>query len=160
LHCLTGGPYDGGMRNATPDTIGRRPATVDRLWKEFQAAINAAYATGADSFAPLRDYAEDISHRDAMAALIAAETAEERRHRANRPGRAPSIAHCVKLLLLSNAARGAKQPSMPPSTDWLLYRRSAVEASVIGWLACGFVSDAWIEACSGLDYAAVVAPPE
>ena len=146
------------------DTIGLKPATIDRLWKQFRTAIDATY-TAADHNDParhLRDYAENVGLVDKLETLVHEETRTERQHRAHdgmygRPVRRPvSCVHAAKILLLGQAGKGAELSEMPESTDWLTYRRTAVEANLIGFLIRAHVSPEWIAACAALDYAEIM----
>src|ERR1700676_3858466 len=78
---------------------------VDNLWNEMREAINRAYAIAdknrdADGTC-LRDYAENISWSDSLAALLGRESANERQHRSNRPS-VPgfSVDTASKLILM------------------------------------------------------------
>lgn len=149
---------------ATAPNVGRNRAHVDRLWTDFRDAIDRAYAADKTGDAAcLRDYARNVSWHDALDALVSAEKAAEREHRGfgrrllgYPPPRAISAEHSARLLLLHNAADGAKLAAMPASTDWLIYRRPAVEATLLGYLVRAHVSPDWVAACAALDYAEAV----
>ena len=130
---------------------------VDDLWNQFRAAINAAYASATlanDDGQTLRDYAENISWSDDLAGLLGRESAEERRHRANRPS-VPSfsVGTAAKLLVMENARKGAAMDEMPKACAFLVLRKTAVESEVIGFLARKHLSAEWQAAVNGLDYA-------
>ena len=131
---------------------------VDKLWEEMRAAINAAYAEADkkrdDDGTCLRDYAENISWSDALASLLARETANERQHRRNRPS-VPgfSVESATKLILMEQARAGAVAGEMPRATAFLVFRQSAVEAQVIGFLAKKHLSADWCASVAELDYA-------
>ena len=133
-------------------------AKVDKLWDEFREAINKAYAdankTHDEDGTCLRDYAENISWSDNLAALLGRETANERRHRTNRPSvKGFSNETAAKLILLNNAKAGAKMAELPKSTLFLILRQTAIEAEVIGFLAQKYLSTEWRDAVAALDYA-------
>ena len=131
--------------------------TIDSLWQELRNAINHAYKTEQDgkyTKAALHDYAEDIGWTDAMSALLGRETANERRHRSNRPSVAGfSNESAAKLILMHNALEGADKDSLPPATDFLICRQTAIEAQVVGFLARVFLPLEWRQAVKALDYA-------
>lgn len=150
----------------TADTIGLKPATVDRLWRQFRTAIDAAYqaADHHDPAAALRDYAENHSMVDKLDRLLEETTREERDHRRHdgmygRPVRRPvTMPHAAKILILHAAGDGAAATpeKAPRITDWLQYRRTYVEAHIVGYLIRRHVDPAWVVACQALDYAAVM----
>ena len=141
--------------------------TVDKLWQQFRAAINGAYAeaeeqnktysitqqTKANNASCLRDYAENISWSDNTARLLGRETANERQHRRNRPS-VPgfSVETAAKLVLLGNVAEGSTLKTMPEGTDFLIFRQTAAEARLIGYLIRNFLSDEFREEVKSLDY--------
>lgn len=133
---------------------------VNQLWRQFRNAINETYANGQaggsawDGVNCLRDYAENISWHDSLSALLGRECANERQHRSNRPS-VPgfSIDTASKLILMSQASRGAKLDAMPPATLFLWARQSAAEAQVIGFLCREAFDSGWHEAVNALDYA-------
>ncbi|MGB8800690.1 MAG: hypothetical protein WCC97_08385 [Candidatus Acidiferrales bacterium] len=136
---------------------------VDKLWEDFRAAINAAYAEAEksrnDDGLCLRDYAENISWSDALRDLLARETANERQHRSNRPSVAGFSAEtAAKLILMQQAGIGALQPTMPCATAFLVFRQSAVEAQVIGFLAKKHLTVEWRVALAEFDYAKLMQP--
>lgn len=145
------------------DTIGAKPATIDRLWRQFRTAIDAAYkgAQSDDPAAALRDYAENVGLIDKLDRLVRTTTQEERQHRSHKPASLPpyrvSAVHCARLLILHAAGDGAARTTAPESTDWLIYRREHCEAELIGWLIRAHVSPEFVSACNALDYAKVVA---
>ena len=131
---------------------------VDKLWEQFRAAINSAYdaadkARNEDGIC-LRDYAENISWSDDLASLLGRETANERQHRSNRPS-VPGFSNetAAKLILMNNAADGADMENMPKATAFLLFRHSAAEAQVIGYLAKDRLSAEWCKEVDSLNYA-------
>ena len=129
---------------------------ISNLWQELRQAINKAYAanTGTDDLGCLRDYTENISWPDSLAALLGRETANERQHRSNRPA-VPSFGAnaAAKLILMHNVAAGAKMTEMPKATAFLVMRQTAVEAEVIGWLIRTYLDLGWLDAVERLDYA-------
>lgn len=135
---------------------------INTLWQEFRQAINTTYANGQthsisdrpeDDATCLRDYAENISWSDDLAALLGRESAEERRHRASRPSVAGfSIETAAKLLIMENARTGAEMPEMPRATAFLVLRQTAVEAEVIGYLVREQLTEAWKSQVKALDY--------
>jgi len=135
--------------------------TVDKLWREFREAINKTYGVGTGGYANadtpeacLRDYAENISWHDRLAALLGRESANERQHRSGRPT-VPgfSIETAAKLILMSQASQGAKLETMPSATLFLWARQSAAEAQVIGFICRENLSPDWHMAVECLDYA-------
>lgn len=143
---------------AAPVT-GRKKADVDRLWREFVDAMTRAYKSAGHD-APqtaLRDYARDISWTDGLGRLEKEEQANERQHRGTRREMYRlSVPHATRVILLHQAARGAVMTEAPPATDFLVFRRTAVEAQLLGWLARAELSAEWIATCDALDYAALV----
>lgn len=162
------------MTTTTPkptiaDTIGANPRTIDRLWRHLQSSINHAYrhAPSGHPATALRDYADLSGPAHKLDRLLEEVRAEERQHRRMAPAGivAPvSIAHAAKLTILHNVGRGASGRWTPQMQDWLVCRRTAVEAATIGALirvgvfpemrATGIQE--WIDAWHALDYAAVM----
>ena len=136
---------------------------VNRLWDEFREAINEAYRLADESRNEdgvcLRDYAENISWSDDLAKLLASESANEKQHRSSRPA-VPgfSVDTAAKLLLLNNAAEGSQLSGIPCATTFLVFRKTAAEARVIGFLARHFLTPEWREAVAALDYAKLMQP--
>lgn len=131
---------------------------VDTLWRDMREAVSARYAaaekTPEDEGWCLRDYAECVSWSDAMRSLLGRETANERQHRRNRPSIAGfSNETAAKLILLGQMAHGAEADVIPRATAFLVFRQTAIEAQVIGWLAREFLSQEWRDAVNALDYA-------
>jgi hypothetical protein len=130
---------------------------IDTLWDGFRTAIDAAYKEADkkrdDNGTCLRDYAQNISWSDALAGLLSRETANERQHRRNEPP-VPSFSPetAAKLILMNQAHDGARLRTMPRATEFLVFRQSAAEARVIGFLAKRFLPMGWREAIAGLDY--------
>lgn len=132
---------------------------IKNLWQEMREAINKTYAQRPDPENDhdadcLRDYAEDISWSDDLAALLGRETANERQHRNNRPavpGFAASTA--AKLILMENVRKGAEMSQLPRATAFLVLRQTAVEAEVIGFLIRENLAKEWKDAIASLDYA-------
>jgi len=131
---------------------------ISTLWQQFREAVNAAYDEANKSHDQdgqcLRDYAEHISWSDHMASLLGREAANERQHRRNRPCFSGfSVDMAAKLILLDNAAKGAALSEMPRAIAFLVLRRTAVEAEIVGFLARKYLSAEWRAAVSSLDYA-------
>ena len=133
---------------------------IDRLWEQFQNAIDAADAEGqkqhsADGHAAvnaLRDYTSDRSWR--MNALVGRETANERQHR--RTSSAPAsftVGSAAKLHLMNAAAYGSTKSEMPLATLFLTMRQTAAEAEVIGYLCSATLSQTWRDELETIDYA-------
>lgn len=128
---------------------------VDTLWQQMRDGISTTYNKGrgdADSEC-LRDYAEDTTMFDALSALLGRESAEERRHRSGYPGVLGfSNETAAKVLLMNFLAAGAEGASMPKATQFLCFRKTAVEAEVIGWLCRSNLSPEWLQAVKSLRY--------
>jgi len=138
-------------------------AKIDKLWEQFRTAIDAAY-TEADrqhneDGSCLRDYARNISWSDNLAGLLNRETANERRHRSNRPS-VPGFSSetASKLVLMNQVEAGASLKAMPRATEFLVFRQTAAEARVIGFLAQKFLALEWREGLTELDYAKLMQP--
>ena len=135
------------------------------MWQELRTAINSAYAEADkkrdENGICLRDYAENISWSDNLSALLDRETVNERQHRSNRP-RIPgfSAATAAKLILLGQASHGAQLKQLPQSTAFLVFRQSAVEAQVIGFLARKYLPMEWRTTVNELDYAKLMQPEQ
>jgi hypothetical protein len=136
---------------------------VDTLWREMREAINKTYADASKKSSSgdpstdancLRDYAENISWSDDLAGLLGRETANERQHRSNRPS-VPGFSNetAAKLILMEQVKRGAENPTLPSATEFLVFRKTAVEARVIGFLIREHLTPEWRERVSSLDYA-------
>jgi hypothetical protein len=130
---------------------------INTLWESLRDSIDASYKAGADSSLQkqvLWDYVRDMSMHDDLAELLDAETANERKHRWNRPapkGFSADIA--AKLILMTAVVDGSELHDCPPATDFLLYHKTAVEARVLGWLISKHINP---ELCLGVrefDYA-------
>lgn len=131
---------------------------VDQLWEQFREAINKAYAAADKSRDEdgicLQDYAENIRWHDSLAALLGRETANERQHRSNRPS-VPGFSNetAAKLILLSQAAVGSSAAEMPKATAFLQFRKEAIEAQLVGFLARLHLGQDWRDGVNALDYA-------
>lgn len=136
---------------------------VDTLWREMREAINKTYETASknSSFATqstdatcLRDYAENISWSDDLAGLLGRESANERQHRSNRPS-VPgfSVETASKLILMNNMLDGTVCAEMPSATTFLIFRKTAAEARVIGFLIREQLTPEWRDAVASMDYA-------
>jgi hypothetical protein len=131
--------------------------TINLLWIELRQRINQAYAvadkTRNDDGMCLRDYAENISWSDNLAALLGREATNERQHRSNRPS-VPgfSVETAAKLLVMENIRSGATKEAMPSATTFLVFRQTAAEAQVIGFLVREYLDQEWRQAVENLDY--------
>src|SRR4029077_19197040 len=131
---------------------------INKLWDMMRTAVTAAYLDAdkrndQDGIC-LRDYAENTSWSDNMAALLGRESANERRHRSNRPSvQGFSVDTAAKLILMTNMAEQATRNVMPNASAFLVLRQTAVEAEVLGFLARTFLSDKWRVAVKSFDYA-------
>ena len=139
--------------------------TINGLWQELRQAINRTYEASQqnhlnrvlDDAQCLRDYAENISWSDDLAALLGRETANERQHRTNRPSVPGFSANtAAKLILMTNVSEGAELPELPKATMFLVLRQTAVEAEVIGYLIQSQLSPEWHKAVKSFDYAALM----
>lgn len=137
---------------------------IDNLWREMRRFINEAYAldrnpSDDNSTGCLRDYAENISWSDDLAALLGREAANERQHRSNRPSVSGFSAEtAAKLIIMRNVRGGAALAEMPKATTFLVLRQTAVEAEVIGWLIKARIDPRWLEAIESYDYAKLMQP--
>ena len=136
---------------------------VDTLWRELRKAVNDAYAVADkerdEDGICLRDYAEDISWSDNLAALLGRECAAERQHRSNRPSVSGfSVETASKLILMGQVQHGAELKEMPRATGFLVFRKTAIEAQVVGYLIREQLTPEWLETVKGLDYAKLMTP--
>jgi hypothetical protein len=135
-------------------------AEINTLWEQFRDAIDATYKAQSpanDTSAVLRDYARDISWTDALKTLIQTEIANERQHRRNRPAPKGFSAYtAAKLLLMTNVVTGAQLTNLPPVTDFLVYRKTAVEAQVLGFLVKSKLTPEWEKQVQALDYSVLM----
>lgn len=136
--------------------MNKNSQLIDSLWDDFRKAINATYAQSTgwrDDRDCLRDYAEDISWNDALCGLLGRETANERRHRSGRPS-VPGFSNqtAAKLILMAQASNGSIQTDMSKGTEFLMYRQTAAEARLIGWLIRESVTKEWRDAVNSIDY--------
>jgi hypothetical protein len=60
--------------------------------------------------------------------------------------------NCLKASM-SQAAVGSKLDEMPAGTEFLIFRQTAAEARLIGFLARNFITDDWRNRVEALDYA-------
>jgi hypothetical protein len=133
---------------------------LNNLWNQMRDAIDAAYKqekaddnSGAAITGALRDYARDISWTDALAALVGRETANERQHRQNRPSpRGFSAGDAANLIVMNCVMRGSERFGMPSGAEFLVFRQTAVEAEVVGFLAKQFITLEWKQAVQKFDY--------
>jgi len=126
------------------------------LWNEFRESITKAYraAKSGDDAECLRDYAENTGWTDDLEKLLETETANERQHRSNRPAIPGfSAGTAARLIIMQNAVKGYLDPEMPKATAFLVWRKSAAEAHLIGFLAKGFFDPNWVKAVEKFDYA-------
>lgn len=137
---------------------GQVQITDDRPFgSQLRDSINAAYADAnkhnEENGQCLRDYAEDISWSDDLAVLLKREVANEKQHRSNRPS-VPgfSAETAAKLILMSQVAEGSRLSAMPSATSFLVFRQTAAEARVIGYLIRSFLPAEWYSAVTSLDY--------
>lgn len=129
---------------------------IANLWQELREAINQTYKESkpGDDSQCLRDYAENISWSDNLAALLGRETANERQHRRNRHMVIGfSAGTAAKLILMNNVVKGAQMTAMPSATAFLVLRQTACEAEVIGYLCREYLPIDWIRAVDTFDYA-------
>lgn len=133
---------------------------VDANWNEMRRAINKTYAESNNPTDPkrndkacLRDYAENISWSDNLSALLGREIANERQHRKNRPS-VPGFSNetAAKVILLNNIHDASKLDTMPNATEFLVFRQTAAEARVIGYLIRHNLHDSWHESVKMTDY--------
>lgn len=129
--------------------------TITQLWEGLRDAIDAAYKTNNGNIGGiLRDYARDGSWADDLEKLLQEETANERQHRRDRSApKGFSARDAAMLLLCRNAAKGSQLKVIPSAVDFLQFRKTAVEAEVLGWLIRDHVKPEWIARTESLDYA-------
>jgi hypothetical protein len=137
-------------------------ATVSKLWEQLEDALTEGYKSNAEVKEFLRDYVPNIAWTDALSRLVGREAAAEREHR--KFGRdwaayhgSLSVATAAKLMVLHQIGKGAQLKSMPPATDFLRFRPSAVEAQVVGYLLRDMLKPEWIAEAVALDYSKAVA---
>jgi hypothetical protein len=136
---------------------------IDNLWEQFRKAIDAAYADAdkkrEENGQCLRDYARDISWSDNLAGLLRRETANEKQHRSGRPS-VPGFSSetASKLVLMNQVGCGALLQTMPNATEFLVFRQTAAEARVIGFLVKKFLTVDWRVGLAELDYAKLMQP--
>ena len=138
---------------------------INGLWQEFRNSIDKAFkdnshmsGDAAWNTNALRDYTTEGWHDD-LAKLLNAETANERQHRNGRPAEvSPLISSetAAKMILMQKAADGADRDEMPPASHFLVYRKAAVEAEVIGWIARKYLPASWRAAVRTMDYVKLV----
>ena len=135
---------------------------ISQLWNMFEDALTAGYkASLADpnnSALPLRDYVDD--GRD-MRNLVSEETANERQHRRGAPyipGVRPAVSSnlAARAILLHQVARGSEAKEMPAATCFLIWRRSAAEAFLLGFLVRAHLTDEFRRRAIALDYASLM----
>ena len=131
--------------------------TVNNLWAEFRASINAAYKTAVNKYdyrtgMKLRNYAEDQHPFDALHDLLKRESAAERRHRGTDTYFGFPVTIAAKLELMEKARSGATSPQPPDPLQLLTCRPTALEAEVIGYLIRHHVNKQWLQAVDALDY--------
>jgi hypothetical protein len=129
---------------------------IDKLWDETRQAINHTYELYEkvnENAACLRDYAENISWSDNLAALLGRETANERQHRSNRPSVSGfSNETAAKLIIMNQIEAGALLKVMPRATEFLVFRQTAAEARVIGFLIRNAITAEWRKLLATMDY--------
>ena len=134
--------------------------TIDSLWEQFRKAINETYANGKNHNSEcLRDYAENISWSDSLAALLGRETANERQHRSNRPS-VPGFSNetAAKLIIMNQVFAGSSLDTMPQATEFLVFRQTAAEARVIGYLIRNRLDSKWGQTLGQFDYSKLMQP--
>jgi len=135
--------------------------SINELWEQLRDAIDATYkqaTPGAKDGNVLRDYARDISWEDNLLTLLYREKVNEKQHRSNRPTpKGFSSEDAAKLIIMNCVVRGSERKELPSSTDILVYRQTAIEAEVIGYLVRGHVAATWVERVSQFDYAKLMA---
>jgi hypothetical protein len=134
---------------------------IDQLWKQFREAINKAYDHAAkqrdDDGRSLLDYAENMTWSDSLVVLLKRESANEKQHRNSRPSIPGfSVETAAKLILLNQVAEGSQLSEMPKATSFLVYRKTAMEARVIGFLVRAFLPAGFHTAVESLDYATLM----
>lgn len=132
-------------------------AKVDQLWAELESAFTAAYGStqlSADDKHAIRDYVPNQTWHDALAQLLEAEKANEKQHRGSRPVPAGfSSITAAKLILMGNFAEGSFKTEMPPATNFLIWRKTAAEAVLVGYLIRHFLPGEWSQRVRAFDYA-------
>ena len=138
---------------------------ITTLWQVFRTIIDRAYVEREKQYNPeaesLRDYVKDMAQVDALEELLDREATNEREHRHGWPSdnRKFSARTAAKLIIMHNAVTGSRFPAAIPASHFLIYRQSAVEAEVIGYL-CRFSLDCgWVSELDALDYVALKGNP-
>lgn len=133
---------------------------TESLWEVFIESMTAAHKAGAGE---LRDYTKNNGYADSLSELLAAETANEKKHRSGYApaGREHPITSrtAAKILLMNNAALGAKKRrdgEQVPATLYLECRKTAVEAMALGFAAGEHLSDQWRADVQSLDYSEIM----
>jgi hypothetical protein len=136
--------------------------TVEKLWSELDAAIDAAardaFSNRGDSESMAITRFHEYDGR-ALRALIADEISNEKAHRRTfAAGRAYpiSVSVAAKLIILENIGRGAASEKAPSFTIFIDWRRSAADAYALGYLLRAHLSSDWIATARLLDYSEAV----
>lgn len=118
---------------------------IKSLWKELVSAIDQTKNADAQEFRRNDFYR--------LETLLQEETANERQHRRFVSGAyAVSSSVGAKITLLHNVARGARLSEMPTATTFILFRRSAAEAMLLGYLLRDGLTPQFVDEAYSLDY--------
>lgn len=138
---------------------------IDALWEQLRGIINYSYnrqraaenhdeAEIADA---LRDFAENQSMNDALLSLLDREAASEVKHRNFVSGSYPiSKTTSAKLLIMAAVVQGAGMLAMPSALSFLLLRKTAAEARVLGFLIRHDIPGDWLKEAAALDYSKIM----
>jgi hypothetical protein len=138
---------------------------IEQLWGQLQATCTRAAASeqSKDQSAirdALRDYAGEDGKR--MLDLLAREIQHEKGHRRftsyTNQGYPLSARTGAMLLICENTARGTDNANMPPATNFIIWRDTAAEAWLLGFMLRGYLSPEWIKRAKALDYSAIMNP--
>jgi hypothetical protein len=126
---------------------------ICQLWNQLRDAIDQAYqAATSDEGKALKDYARNVSWSDDLEKLLTSETANERQHRNSRSVRGFSSQDAAKLIICGNVLRGTELQTVPSALTFVVFRPSAAEANLLGYLIRAHVTPEWKASVESLDY--------
>lgn len=132
---------------------------INKLWQQLEDTIElVCKATDDDNTRALYDYRPNSGHGD-LQKLVLAETVNEKRHRRGAPAGFTAPISCetaAKLLLMQNMADGAFKTEIPSAITFLIFRQSAAEATLLGFLLRHGLTGEWCKAVREFDYADIM----